>query len=166
LVDSDTDGAQAFRDYWRYVRRTSVIPPVTEPRPDVDLADEHDVAFRAMQRWLRGEPVSVHRFPQFIAGFRKNDQKQSSVKHYDVCFYFTGLRSPLQEAADIARIEKVGWTLCKVPVERWRKQIQNLLDSFHLPQDQWSAETKQFLHDVYSAISIPFLSKFRFCDPQ
>ncbi|MBM1175218.1 DEAD/DEAH box helicase [Microvirga arabica] len=166
LADSDSDGAQAFRDYWRYVRRTSVIPPVTEPNPDVDPADEHDIAFRAMQRWLRGESVSVHKFPQFIAGFRRSDLKQSGVKHYDVCFYFTGLRHPLQEAADLARIEKIGWTLCKVPVERWRKQIQNLRASFHLPQDRWSDETKQFLHDVYGAISIPFLSKLKFCDLQ
>ncbi|WP_160195353.1 AAA domain-containing protein [Microvirga sp. BSC39] len=166
LANSDSDGAQAFRDYWRYVRRTSVILPVTEPSPDVDPADEHDIAFRAIQRWLRGESVSVHRFPQFIAGFRRSGLKQSSVKHNDVCFYFTGLRHPLQEAADIARIEKIGWTLCRVPVERWRKQTQNLRASFHLPQDRWSDETKQFLHDVYGAISVPFLSKLKFCDVQ
>lgn len=164
LADSDSDGAQAFRDYWRSVRLTSVIRPVTEP--NVTSNCEIDMAFRAMERWLRPEGVTVHRFPQFIAGFRRLSPGQRGVKHYDVCFYFTGLRSPLEEASDIARIKKMGWTLCKVPIDLWRQRTRNLAESIHLPLEQWRAETRELLHKVYSAISIPFLCENTFLVPR
>jgi DNA polymerase III delta prime subunit len=164
LADSNSDGAQTFRDYWRFVRLNSIIRPVTEP--NVTSNDEVDKAFQAMERWLRAEGYSVHRFPQFIAGFRKPTPGQRGVKRYDVCFYFTGLRSPLEEMSDIVRIEKVGWTLCKVPIEFWRQRTRDLAESIHLPLDQWSPETRELLHKVYSAISIPFLCENTFLVPQ
>jgi hypothetical protein len=68
--------------------------------------------------------------------------------------------------SDIARIEKMGWTLCKVPIEFWRQRTRNLAESIHLPLDQWSPETRELLHKVYSAISIPFLCENTFLVPQ
>jgi DNA polymerase III delta prime subunit len=155
LADSDSDGAQAFRDYWRLSRLTSVIRPLTEP--NVASNDEVDMAFRAMERWLRHEGVSVHRFPQFIAGFRRLARGQRDVKHYDVCFYFTGLRSPLEETSDMERIKKLGWNLCQIPIDLWRQRMGDLAECIDRPLDQWSASIRDLLHKVYGAISVPFL---------
>ncbi|SCY98804.1 DEAD/DEAH box helicase [Microvirga guangxiensis] len=157
LADSDSDGAHAFRDYWKSLQRTSVIRPITEP--NVESNDELDLAFRAVHRWLNSGQFTVHKFPRFIAGFRRTDQRQRGLDRYDVCFYFTGLRSPLEEASDIARIEKLGWTLCRIPIERWRDQTHGLAQCFHLPTAQWNVRTRELLHNVYCAISIPFLSR-------
>jgi hypothetical protein len=160
LADSDNDGAQAFRDYWRFARLSSVIRPLTEP--NVASTNEVDMAFRVIERWLRHEGVSVHRFPQFIAGFRRLAPGQRDVKRYDVCFYFTGLRSPLEEASDMARIEKLGWTLCQIPIDLWRQRMCNMAESIDRPLDQWSAGIRDLLHKVYGAISIPFFCESSF----
>jgi hypothetical protein len=79
-----------------------------------------------MQKRLKAERYFVHRFPRFVAGFEKDEPQ-----NYTVCFYITGLFSPLQEASDLARIKKAGWQLCRIPLDQWRADPQKMADGVY-----------------------------------
>jgi hypothetical protein len=114
LLKGSSGGADTLRSYQRYLRLSPAINPVITPSNDVCPVDDLDLALKLMQKRLSHERYGVHRFPRFIAGFDRREPQR-----YSVCFYFTGLYSPLQEASDIARIKSAGWQICRVPIDQW-----------------------------------------------
>jgi hypothetical protein len=98
--------------------------------------DDLDTALGLMQERLKGERFNVHRFARFIAGYER-----SKPHRYIICFYFTGLYPPLQEASDIARLKNAGWILCRIPIDRWRVESDAGLKSMY--QMMSSAALKQ-----------------------
>ncbi len=126
ITDTSGDGVSAFRAYWRDLDDYSAISPAVVPTEDRCPADDLDLALRLMQARLRGERYSIHRFPRFLAGFDKGNQQR-----YTVCFYFTGLFSPLQEASDMARVANAGWQICTIPIEQWRADPERIADGVY-----------------------------------
>ncbi|MBD2745992.1 AAA family ATPase [Microvirga sp. BT688] len=126
LNRSDHDGSAAFKKYWRALNTASTVTPVATPSGEPNPDDELDIAFRLMQKRLTSERFNVHKFPRFIAGYERNKPHR-----YILCFYFEGLYSPLQEASDIARIKSAGWTLCRIPLERWRAETKEAIDGVY-----------------------------------
>jgi hypothetical protein len=98
--------------------------------------DDLDTALGLMQERLKGERFNVHRFARFIAGYER-----SKPHRYIICFYFTGLYPPLQEASDIPRLKNAGWILCRIPIDRWRVESDAGLKSMY--QMMSSAALKQ-----------------------
>jgi DNA polymerase III delta prime subunit len=125
LAGSNGDGPDTFSRYWRYLRKKSAIDPVT-PSADADPTDDLNLALSLMQKRLKAERYYVHRFPRFVAGFEKDDPQ-----NYTVCFYITGLYSPLQEASDLARIKNAGWQLCRIPLDQWRADPHKMADGVY-----------------------------------
>jgi hypothetical protein len=125
LTRSNGDGPDTFSRYWRYLRKKSAIDPIT-PSADADPTDDLNLALSLMQKRLKAERYYVHRFPRFVAGFEKDDPQ-----NYTVCFYITGLFSPLQEASDLARIKNAGWQLCRIPLDQWRADPQKMADGVY-----------------------------------
>jgi hypothetical protein len=126
LDDANSNGAAAFRQYWRDLQIGSVINPAVLPMDDANPADDLELALRLMQQRLKAERYFVHRFPRFLAGFEKDDPQR-----YVICFYITGLYSPLQEASDIARIKNAGWQICRVPIDEWRADPEKMADGVY-----------------------------------
>jgi hypothetical protein len=126
LNNAGGDGPYAFWSYWRHLQNHSAIDPCVCPLENDDPTDDLEVAFFLMRKRLKAERYSVHRFPRFVAGFEKDDPQ-----NYTVCFYITGLFSPLQEASDLARIKKAGWQLCRIPLDQWRADPQKMADGVY-----------------------------------
>ncbi len=125
LANANSDGAEAFRRYWRELQSGSEIRPRLLSSQEVS-SDDIELVFSLMQKRLKSERYSVHRFPRFLAGFEKDDPQR-----YFISFYITGLYSPLQEASDIARIKNAGWQLCRIPIDQWRADPEKMVDGIY-----------------------------------
>jgi hypothetical protein len=126
LLKGTSGGADTFRRYQRYLQFTPTISPLITPSDEVQPGDDYDLALKLMRKRLSHERYDVHRYPRFIAGFERSEPQR-----YLVCFYLTGLYSPLQEASDIARIKSAGWQLCRVPIDQWRANPEKMADGVY-----------------------------------
>nr|WP_280114227.1 hypothetical protein [Microvirga sp. BSC39] len=137
-LDANTSaGAVAFLQLWNKTTKSSIIQPTVIPASDLDPEDDLDTAFKLMDKRLKVERFSVHRFPRFIAGYERDKPHR-----YIICFYFTGLYAPLQKASDIARLKGAGWVLRRIPADRWRADPSEGLAGIY--QRMVSAALKQF----------------------